>query len=33
MENPYEKLKEITRGNKVEKEGLREFIKTLNLPP
>ncbi|KAM3142480.1 hypothetical protein pb186bvf_005382 [Paramecium bursaria] len=31
-ENPYEKLKEITRGQKINKESLRAFINTLELP-
>jgi adenylosuccinate lyase len=32
MENPYEKLKDLTRGNKIEKESLRKFISSLNIP-
>ena len=32
MENPYERLKDITRGAVVEKANLREFIQSLNLP-
>lgn len=32
MDNPYEQLKEITRGNRVEKEDLRKFISTLDMP-
>ena len=32
-ENPYEKLKELTRGEKINQEKLRAFIETLDLPP
>jgi adenylosuccinate lyase len=32
LESPYEQLKEVTRGAKVEKEVLREFIKKQKLP-
>ncbi len=32
LEQPYEKLKELTRGKRVTKEILAEFIKTLDLP-
>lgn len=32
VENPYEKLKELTRGNKITKEDIRKFITTLNIP-
>ena len=30
--NPYEKLKELTRGNRVSREGMQEFVKTLDIP-
>lgn len=33
IENPYEKLKSLTRGKKINKEILHDFIKSLNLPP
>jgi len=32
IENPYEKLKEMTRGNRVDETTLREFIITLEIP-
>jgi adenylosuccinate lyase len=32
MENPYEVLKEMTRGRKIDKKVLTEFIQTLKLP-
>ncbi|GAB3058976.1 adenylosuccinate lyase [Sediminivirga luteola] len=32
MDNPYEKLKELTRGKRVDAEGLREFVRGLGLP-
>ncbi len=32
LENPYERLKEMTRGHKLDAETLRTFIATLNLP-
>jgi adenylosuccinate lyase len=32
IENPYEKLKELTRGQAVTKDVLREFIGTLEIP-
>ncbi|MCS4484972.1 adenylosuccinate lyase [Gleimia sp. 6138-11-ORH1] len=32
MENPYERLKELTRGNRVTEEQLREFIISLKIP-
>ena len=32
VENPYEQLKELTRGKGLSKEGLREFIETLAIP-
>ena len=30
--NPYEKLKELTRGNRVSREGMQEFVGTLEIP-
>ena len=30
--NPYEKLKELTRGQRVSREGMQEFVRTLNIP-
>ena len=30
--NPYEKLKELTRGNRVSREGMQAFVQTLNIP-
>jgi adenylosuccinate lyase len=33
IENPYEQLKELTRGKGIEKEALRAFIKGLAIPP
>ncbi|MDH5432708.1 MAG: adenylosuccinate lyase [Gammaproteobacteria bacterium] len=32
IEKPYEKLKELTRGKRVDQEGMRQFIDTLELP-
>lgn len=32
VENPYEKLKELTRGQKVNGESMRAFINTLDIP-
>ncbi|MBI4996201.1 MAG: adenylosuccinate lyase, partial [Rhodocyclales bacterium] len=32
VENPYEQLKELTRGKGIEKEALHAFIKTLAIP-
>jgi len=32
IENPYEKLKEMTRGNRVDEATLRRFITTLEIP-
>src|SRR5690554_489419 len=32
IENPYEKLKELTRGQRVNKQIMHEFIETLELP-
>ena len=32
MDNPYEKLKELTRGHRVDGPALREFVSTLGLP-
>ncbi|MFT4246003.1 MAG: adenylosuccinate lyase [Micrococcaceae bacterium] len=33
MENPYERLKELTRGNRIDAEGMKKFVKTLELEP
>jgi adenylosuccinate lyase len=33
IENPYEQLKELTRGKGISKEALREFIEGLDVPP
>jgi len=30
--NPYEKLKELTRGNRISREGMQAFVSTLNIP-
>jgi adenylosuccinate lyase len=32
IENPYEQLKELTRGKGISKDALREFILTLAMP-
>lgn len=32
IENPYEKLKELTRGKGISRTGLQDFIKTLDIP-
>ena len=32
LKNPYEKLKDLTRGEKITGEGLREFVDALELP-
>lgn len=32
LENPYERLKDITRGETVEKEKLRKFVSQLEIP-
>ncbi len=32
MENPYERLKELTRGRRISVEDLREFVSSLGLP-
>lgn len=31
--NPYEKLKELTRGNRVSREGMQAFVESLEIPP
>jgi adenylosuccinate lyase len=31
--NPYEKLKELTRGNRVSREGMQSFVQSLEIPP
>ena len=33
IENPYEQLKELTRGKGISKDALRDFITTLAIPP
>ena len=33
MENPYERLKELTRGRRVDGETMRSFVRGLGLPP
>jgi adenylosuccinate lyase len=33
MENPYERLKELTRGRRITGDDLREFVVSLGLPP
>ena len=30
--NPYEKLKELTRGNRVSREGMQSFVQSLDIP-
>ena len=30
--NPYEKLKELTRGNRVSREGMQDFVQSLEIP-
>jgi len=30
--NPYEKLKELTRGNRISREGMQEFVQSLEIP-
>jgi adenylosuccinate lyase len=32
MENPYERLKDLTRGKKVDEDALRDFVESLGLP-
>ena len=32
MENPYERMKELTRGHDIDIQRLREFVSTLDLP-
>ena len=32
IEKPYEKLKELTRGKRVDQDGMREFVATLDMP-
>jgi adenylosuccinate lyase len=32
IENPYEKLKELTRGNRVSREGMQAFVRSLEIP-
>ncbi len=30
--NPYEKLKELTRGNRISREGMQDFVRSLEIP-
>ena len=32
VKNPYEKLKKLTRGNKISPEAIKTFIDTLEIP-
>jgi adenylosuccinate lyase len=32
IQNPYEKLKELTRGNRVSREGMQAFVRSLDIP-
>ena len=32
IEKPYEKLKELTRGRRVDRDGMREFVQKLEMP-
>merc|ERR1712166_1399787 len=32
IEQPYEKLKELTRGKRVDKQGMQEFVQSLEVP-
>jgi adenylosuccinate lyase len=32
IDNPYEKLKELTRGQNIDESTIKAFIKTLDLP-
>ena len=32
IENPYEKLKELTRGKAITQQAFQEFIQTLDIP-
>ena len=32
IEKPYEKLKELTRGRRVDRDGMREFVEKLEMP-
>ncbi len=32
IEKPYEKLKDLTRGNKIDAAAMREFIEKLEIP-
>jgi adenylosuccinate lyase len=32
VEKPYEKLKELTRGRRVDRDGMRAFVETLEIP-
>jgi len=33
VDNPYEKLKELTRGTRVSREGMQAFVQSLDIPP
>jgi len=33
LANPYERLKELTRGKTITREAIAEFIQTLEIPP
>ena len=32
VESPYEKLKELTRGRRIDAQGMRAFVQTLEIP-
>jgi adenylosuccinate lyase len=32
LEQPYERLKELTRGRRIDRESLRTFVESLGLP-
>ena len=32
VENPYEKLKELTRGKKIDSAGMQTFVSSLDIP-
>jgi len=32
IENPYEKLKDMTRGKEIDKQAIQDFIKTIDIP-
>jgi len=33
IEKPYEKLKELTRGQQIDRETIRDFVESLDLTP